>query len=114
MAKAHCSKTFTIDGSRVTLAAGVKTGRPVVVLGVRLATSYTSSDPLDFITIDYPMRSTDSAEAFVSGADAAVARRGKSDVLEKFGDVIEKVTHAFNSDRAALAPRRINPFEANK
>lgn len=114
MAKIHTTKTFMIEGGRVSLAAGVKNGRPVVVLGLLLTTSGTLPDALSFIAIDYPMRSVERAEAFVACADEAVARRGMSDIQEKFGDVIALLAHAFDTNRTAEPVRRINPFEAHR
>lgn len=111
MAEILSSKTFTVNGSRVSLAAGVKSGRPVVVLGLQLTTSSPTPDALSFIAIDYPMRSIEGAENFVAYADEAVAIRGKADIEAKFGPAIDMIERAFAPSPPTPTFHRKDPFE---
>lgn len=97
MSKIVAQKIFRVDGFPIALTAGSKRGIPVVVLGIQLATDdERSCAPLDFISIDYPMKCLESAKAFVERADQSVAIRGKADCEAKFADFIASVTEAFS------------------
>lgn len=110
MSKIVAQKVFRVDGLPVSLTAGSKRGVPVVVLGIQLATDDESCcTPLDFISIDYPMKCIESAKAFVERADQSVAIRGKADCEAKFAEFISSVTEAFSGpDRPKYGSRFTN------
>lgn len=109
MSKILASKIIEIDGSRISFAAGLKHGRPIVVLGVTLG----SIGPLKDISIEYAMKSIEQAITFVNTADKAVALRGKQDCENRFSEVIAKVSDAFRDDKI-MNFNRANPFEVQK
>lgn len=107
MSQILASKVFTLNGRRVSLAAGVKAGSPVVVLGVELLDHPALRD----IAVDYAMPNIDGAIAFVKHATEAVAARGMTDCEAKFGDAIEALSLAFNGIRRHETTSRINLYK---
>lgn len=90
-------KAFNIDGKTVYLAAGRANGRPVVVVGLRL-----SGDMPDLasITVEFPMKSEQSAEAFVSNATDETAHRGLDKLVAEYGELISMVNECLSRSTA--------------
>lgn len=90
-------KAFNIDGKTVYLAAGQANGRHVVVVGLRL-----SGDMPDLasITVEFPMKSQQSAHAFVSNATDETARRGLDKLVAEYGELIRMVNECLSRSAA--------------
>ncbi|MEW9209508.1 lysogeny establishment protein [Citrobacter werkmanii] len=90
-------KAFNIDGKTVYLATGKSHNSPAVVVGLSL-----SEDMPDLagITVEFPMKSHQSVEAFIAGATEETARRGLDKLVEEFGDLIEIVNRCLSRSTA--------------
>ncbi|EHM5757931.1 lysogeny establishment protein [Salmonella enterica subsp. salamae serovar 16:m,t:-] len=81
-------RTFNIDGETVYLVASPANGNPVVIVGLRLSDNMPD---LASITVEFPMKSLCSAEAFVSNATDETARRGLDKLKAEYGELISMV-----------------------
>jgi hypothetical protein len=107
VSKIHARKVFSLNGRRVSLAAGVKAGTSVVVLGVELLHHPALRD----LAIDYTMPDISRAIAFVEQATEEVATRGVADCDSKFGDIIADLAAAFDDQARQSPPVRLNLFK---
>lgn len=87
------SRVFMVDGQKVTLAAGVKNGAALVVMGLPDAAGHNQ---LSNITIEYPMRTTTDAVSFVESATEDVAARGLAKYRAEVSELAERVNNALN------------------
>ncbi|HBM2815651.1 TPA: lysogeny establishment protein [Enterobacter hormaechei subsp. xiangfangensis] len=94
MAEILLTRTFHIEGTRITLTAGLKNGLPLVVLGLPDA---DGKDQLQNITIEYPMKSRQAALAFVTNATEETAMRGLDKYRHEVGDLAERMNQALNA-----------------
>lgn len=93
MSRILLSRTFEIEGFNVTLTAGVKDGRALVVFGLPRVSGFNQ---LSSITIEYPMKTAQHALHFVETATEEVAARGLAKYRNEVADVAEMVNQALN------------------
>ncbi|EHK0699963.1 lysogeny establishment protein [Salmonella enterica] len=86
-------KAFNIDGKTVYLASGRANGAPVVVVGLRLSEDMPD---LASITVEFPMKSDQGAQAFVSNATDETARRGLDKLVAEYGELISMVNNCLS------------------
>jgi len=103
----QASKIFALNGRRVSLAAGIKAGNPVVVLGVEILNHPAIRD----IAVDYAMPNIGRAISFVEQATEDVAARGMADCDAKFGGAIEAISLAFTDRHQRPTSSRINLYK---
>ncbi|EAT3775088.1 lysogeny establishment protein [Salmonella enterica] len=90
-------QAFNIDGKTVYLAAGRVNGRPVVIVGLRLS---EDTPELASIAVEFPMKSDQSAQAFVASATADTARRGLDKLVAEYGELISMVNDCLSRSAA--------------
>ncbi|EKY1962302.1 lysogeny establishment protein [Cronobacter sakazakii] len=90
-------KAFNIDGKTVYLAAGRANGHPVVIVGLRLSADMPD---LASITVEFPMKSDQSAHAFVTNATDETARRGLDKLVAEYGEWIGMVNNCLSRSAA--------------
>ncbi|HFU2857295.1 TPA: hypothetical protein ACGQ50_000835 [Enterobacter cloacae] len=87
---ARLTRHFVVDGVKATLTAGIKDGRPLVVLGI-LTVPFSE---IANVAIEYPMKSVQNANKFVVTADDDVIRRGLAKYQADIEDVARRVNEA--------------------
>ena len=87
------SRVFMVNGQRVTLAAGIKNGAALVVLGLPDAAGHNQ---LSNITIEYPMKTAAHAINFVNDATDDVVTRGLAKYEAEVSGLAKRVNNALN------------------
>jgi len=84
------SRFFEVDGHKVTFAAGVKAGTPVVVFGI-----HTNFEAVPVFTIDREWSCPNAAEKYVSSVTIRAAEKMLAFYRANFLQMSEQVNRAF-------------------
>ena len=91
------TRKFDVGGDVVTFAAGLKSGVPVVVFGIK-----PSSTSLLTVTFERNWQSIDSAIQYVSNVSIIAANKIRDFYLNNFADVSQRINDVFSRERVAF------------